>query len=69
MVHPVKAGIAATALAGTAMAYRKKSQNDDSNRQYNATKNGGNFASIQTNSKKSPKMHDDAVKQMQMWKC
>ena len=74
----VKAGIAATSsVVGTAIAYNQYGTGSGNHPQ---TKNAGNFqkysqTSSQTNyfnqkisSNTSGKLHEDAAKQMQMWK-
>ena len=58
----IKAGIAATSsIVGTAMAYSKCGKNSQNQ------KNGGNFGRSDQ-SKTNKKLHEDAAKQMQMWK-
>ena len=67
MVYNIKAGIAATAsLAGTAMAYKKSYENSSSRN--SSSSSGSNFAVKATPPGKGGKLHEDAVKQMQMWK-
>jgi len=73
MVHNVKAGIAAaSSLAGTAMAYKNYGNNSGNNGAKPQTKNNCNSSwqksSNSSSSKNGGKLHDDAVKQMQMWK-
>ena len=72
MVHNVKAGIAAaSSLAGTAMAYKNYGNNSGNNGAKPQTKNSNNSSwqkSYSTKNAAGGKLHDDAVKQMQMWK-
>ena len=72
MVHNVKAGIAAaSSLAGTAMAYKNYGNNSGNNGAKPQTKNCNNSSwqkSYSTKNNSGGKLHDDAVKQMQMWK-
>lgn len=59
--------IAATAsLAGTAMAYKNYGNNANGQTNGPASKNSSSNGSGGNNGKK---LHDDAMKQMQMWKC
>ena len=70
MVYNVKAGIAAaSSLAGTAMAYKNYETNSGNTGAKPQTKNGNSSwqkSSYGTNN--GGKTHDDAMKQMQMWK-
>ena len=73
MVYNMKAGLAATAsLAGTAMAYnRYNDSNDTSTKTANHYQNGGNYQKVENAGQKPKslvKSHDETVKQMQMWK-
>ena len=75
MVYNVKAGIAAaSSLAGTAMAYKNYGNNYGNNSGNSGatpqTKNYGNnsWQKSSSNSNNGNKLHDDAMKQMQMWK-
>lgn len=80
MVYNLKAGIAATAsIAGTAMAYNRYGQSEGYGGQHQAAKNGGNFGTNNSNNSwnssnvaakhsNGSKLHEDTVKQMQMWK-
>ena len=65
----VKAGIAATSsVVGTAIAYNQYGTGSGNHPQ---TKNSGNFQkynSQESFQQKSGKLHEDAAKQMQMWK-
>ena len=67
----VKAGIAATSsVFGSAIAYNQYGTTGSGN--HPQTKNSGNFQKyLQTSSQintKNEKLHEDAAKQMQMWK-
>ena len=63
----IKAGIAATSsIVGTAMAYSKCGSTEVGKNSQNQ-KNGGNFVRPDQ-SKTNKKLHEDAAKQMQMWK-
>jgi len=71
MVYNVKAGIAAaSSLAGTAMAYKNYENNSGNTGAKPQTKNGNSSwqKSSYTNTNHGGKTHDDAMKQMQMWK-
>ena len=68
MVHPAKAVVATASLAGTAMAYYGNGRNDQHHSHHQHEKNFGNGIKKQETKKSGTKLHDDAVKQMQMWK-
>ena len=71
MVYNMKAGLAATAsLAGTAMAYNRYNDSNDT-KTANHYQNGGNYQKVENSGQKPKslvKSHDETVKQMQMWK-
>ena len=71
VVGNVKTGIAAGAsLAGTAMAYKNYGTNSNNGNatSYQQRNGGGNWQKSSTSSKFGGKQHDEAMKQMQMWK-
>ena len=71
MVYNMKAGLAATAsLAGTAMAYNRYNDSNDT-KTANHYQNSGNYQKVEKSTQKPKslvKSHDETVKQMQMWK-